>query len=154
LRTGFSSTATKSAEASGAPVAEPVAARPAGTSLAKPNRTRGGGSIKLAPGSLADPALAHEPVRPAPVNEPVELSEAVFTRDPILPSTQRPATERAPRKRTPAKTAKKSVAAHGAPGGQVTSVVPEQEQAKEQPAETAPDPLNIGPVANRRRIQI
>jgi len=149
----------KAVEAPTAPVAEPVAkktvtARPAEAPLAKANRTRsGGGSIKLAPGSLADPSVPHEPVRPAPVNQPVELNEAVFTQEPILPSSERAAsTGRAPRKRTAARTAKKSVAAQGtgAPSGQVTTVLPEGGQ----PADAASDPLNIGPVANRRRTRI
>ena len=105
-------------------------------------------------GSLADPSVPHEPVRPAPVNQPVELNEAVFTQDPILPSSERTAsTGRAPRKRaTSAKTAKKSVAAQGtgAPNGQVTTVLPDGEQ----PTDAASDPLNVGPVANRRRTRI
>ena len=153
-------TPKKAAETPSA-AAEPVAkktvtARPAEAPPAKPNRTTrggGGGSIKLAPGSLADPSVPHEPVRPAPVNQPVELNEAVFTQDPILPSSERTAsTGRAPRKRTPAKTAKKSVAAQGtsAPSGQVTTVLPDGEQT----ADAASDPLNVGPVANRRRTRI
>jgi superfamily II DNA/RNA helicase len=160
-------TARKGADAPAAePVAEkaakPVAKRATEAPSAKSARTvRGGGSIKLAPGSLADPSLPHEPVRPAPVNQPVELNEAVFTQDPILPSSERAAsTGRAPRKRSTtaktAKPAKKSVAAQGtgAPSGQVTTVLPEDKQPQEQPADAAKDPLNLGPVANRRRTRI
>jgi superfamily II DNA/RNA helicase len=168
-------TAQKAAATSAAPAAQPAARpvatpRPAETSAAKSARARGG-SIKLAPGSLADPALPHEPVRPAPVNEPVELSEAVFTQEPIRTAAQRAATERAPRKRATtsktaaaksaaparktaepaAKAAKKSVAAQGGgAAGQVTTVLPDQQQ----PESAAADPLNVGPVANRRRTRI
>jgi superfamily II DNA/RNA helicase len=126
----------------------------AGAPTASPSRTRAGsgsGAHRLAPGSLADPGPAPEPVRPAPVNEPVELAEAVFTQEPILPNTQRTSGERAPRKRAASSNsrARKSVAAQSAPGAdQVTSVV------HEAPEQAAADPLNIGPVANRRRIQI
>ena len=127
--------------------AEPVAAaeKPARKRPASSGTVRGG-SIRLAPGSLADPSLPEpEPVRPAPVNEPVELAEPVFTQEPILQNSQR-STERAPRKRS----AKKSVAAQAAPGSQVTSTLPGAEP--EEP--TIMDPLNVGPVANRRRTQI
>jgi len=126
-----------------APAPRPVRNRGAGGG-------KGGGSIKLAPGSLADPVVPNEPVRTAPVNEPVELTEAVFTQEPILQGSQRTTTERAPRKRT----AKKSVAAQGAQqAGQVTSALPADKSAA--PAEEpAVDPLNIGPVANRRRTRI
>ena len=182
--------------------AEP-AAKSTGAKSAAAGR---GGAIKLAPGSLADPSLPEpEPVRPAPVNER-ELSEPVFTQEPIRPAAQRSG-ERAPRKRT----GKKAVAAQGSPTGQVTSSLSAAEQAKaeqpkvkqskaeqpkgkqskaeqpkvkqsktEKPAveqdapsdaavwhaghtadvaatdstDPAADPLNTGPVANRRRTQI
>ena len=120
-----------------------------------------GGSIRLAPGSLADPAPpVPEQVRTAPVNEPVELSEPVFTQEPILPSSQR-----APRKRAP----KKSVAAHGSPSSSaVKASVPRAapKSAPKSAPESAPAPaaegttadgeqdqLNVGPVANRRRTR-
>ena len=124
---------------------KPVRKRPASPSKsapAKPSGNARGGSIRLAPGSLADPTLpAPEPVRTAPVNEPVELAEPVFTQEPILPNPPR-----APRKRT----AKKSVAAQPVQGAQVTSTLP-----GEEPSEAAMlDPLNVGPVANRRRTQV
>jgi superfamily II DNA/RNA helicase len=136
----------------GQAVAEPVAEKPARKRPAPPAKTaktasaRNGGSIRLAPGSLADPSLPEpEPVRTAPVNEPVELAEPVFTQEPILPGAQR--AERAPRKRS---TAKKSVAAQKAPGGQVNSTLPGEGEAEP----TILDPLNVGPVANRRRTQV
>ena len=142
----------------------PVSVSKAAPAPAKPVRNRGanggvkgGGSIKLAPGSLADPVVPNEPVRTAPVNEPVELTEAVFTQEPILQGSQRATTERAPRKRT----AKKSVAAQGgAQAGQITSALPADKPAApaDKPAapteEHAVDPLNIGPVANRRRTRV
>jgi len=148
-------------------VAEPApAAAEQAAQAEKPARKRTapaangrGGSIRLASGSLADPSLpGPEPVRTAPVNEPVELAEAVFTQEPILPSTQRK-TERAPRKRT---AAKKSVAAQPVAAAQVTSTLPEPEPdpaaqasaAKASATQAEADPLNVGPVANRRRTRI
>ena len=179
---------TTAAKKSAEPAAKSTAARSAGAKSAAAGR---GGAIKLAPGSLADPSLPEpEPVRPEPVNER-ELSEPVFTQEPIRPAAQRSG-ERAPRKRT----GKKAVAAQGSPNGQVTSSLsaaeqPAAEQAKvqrpkadkpkaEQPAaehaapadsavwhaghtaeatntdstDPAADPLNAGPVANRRRTRI
>ncbi|HWG24329.1 DEAD/DEAH box helicase [Actinospica sp.] len=126
-----------------------TAAAPAAAAAEKPARKRTapaanprGGSIRLAPGSLADPSLPQpEPVRPAAVNEPVELAEPVFTQEPILPAAQR--AERPPRKRS----AKKSVAAQAAPGPQVTSTLPGEEHTEDAV-------LNLGPVANRRRTQV
>jgi superfamily II DNA/RNA helicase len=134
------------------PVAEaPAAQAPAAKKTARKRTTAApkasggqtrGGSIRLASGSLADPSLPEpEPVRPAAVNEPVELAEAVFTQEPILPTTQR-----APRKRS----AKKSVAAQTAPAAQITSTLPGEQSAESDAA----DPLNVGPVANRRRTRI
>jgi superfamily II DNA/RNA helicase len=134
--------------------AEAVAGAPVAEHTASPSRTRAaaGGGHRLAPGSLADPVASHEPVRTAPVNEPVELTEAVFTQEPILQNTQRATTERAPRKRSASSRPRKSVAAQGSPAAdQVTSVVHEEAGHAEQ---AAADPLNLGPVANRRRIQI
>jgi len=160
-RAARKTTAKKAAATTEAPVSASKAAT-AGAPVPKPVRNRGaggvkgGGSIKLAPGSLADPVMQHEPVRTAPVNEPVELTEAVFTQEPILQGSQRATTERAPRKRT----TKKSVAAQGSPAGQITSALPADKPAApaDKPAapteEHAVDPLNLGPVANRRRTQV
>jgi superfamily II DNA/RNA helicase len=137
-------TAAKKVVAAGAEpaVAEKPAARKRPASPAKSSGNARGGSIRLAPGSLADPKLPEpEPVRTAPVNEPVELTEPVFTQEPILPNPPR-----APRKRT----AKKSVAAQPVQGSQVTSTLPGEAQGEP----TILDPLNVGPVANRRRTQI
>ncbi|WP_307844562.1 DEAD/DEAH box helicase [Actinospica acidithermotolerans] len=147
-------TAAKKAAAEAPAAAEKPAQaeKPARKRTASPANGRGG-SIRLASGSLADPSLpGPEPVRTAPVNEPVELAEAVFTQEPILQSTQRK-TERAPRKRT---AAKKSVAAQPAAPAQVTSTLPGQDPAAPASAvkAEAEDPLNVGPVANRRRTRI
>jgi superfamily II DNA/RNA helicase len=160
--------------------AEPRRARPAKKAAARAKSPKGakesaegtrGNSIRLAPGSLADPgAPAPEPVRPAAVNEPVELSEPVFTQEPILPTSQR--TPRTPRKRP----AKRSVAAQGSPHSAVSASVPaasvpaeepkpakdtqaakvaKDTQVEEDHTETAIlDAVNVGPVANRRRVQI
>jgi len=149
-RTARTTSAKKTAEVVEAVAAPAVAApTPQAPSAPKASRARGG-SIRLASGSLADPSLPQpESVRPAPVNEPVEIAEAVFTQEPILPSTQRSTTERAPRKRA----SKKSVAAahgSGSPTGQVTSTLPADEQAEP----VILDPVNVGPVANRRRTRI
>ena len=136
-------TAAKKVVAAGAESA--VAEKPARKRPASPTKSSGnarGGSIRLAPGSLADPKPPEpEAVRTAPVNEPVELAEPVFTQEPILPNPPR-----APRKRT----AKKSVAAQPVQSSQVTSTLPGAEQGEP----TILDPLNVGPVANRRRTQI
>ncbi|HET9172636.1 MAG TPA: DEAD/DEAH box helicase [Actinospica sp.] len=131
------------------PAARKRATAPAKTAkTAKTASAARGGSIRLAPGSLADPALPEpEPVRTAPVNEPVELAEAVFTQEPILQGTKRPA-ERAPRKRA----AKKSVAAQAPAGDHVTTTLPGEQPATAEAAEA--DQLNVGPVANRRRTRI
>jgi hypothetical protein len=86
-------------------------------------------------------------VVPAPVNEPVDLPQAVFTQEPILPNAQR-SSERAPRKRA----AKKSVAAQAQASAPVTSVLPAQDRHSEEDA--SHDAVNVGPVANRRRTQI
>jgi len=186
-KTAAKRTATKTtaAKKSAEPAAKSTGAR---STTAKSTAAGRGGAIKLASGSLADPSLPEpEPVRPAPVNEPVELSEPVFTQEPIRPAAQRTG-ERAPRKRT----GKKAVAAQGSPTGQVTSSVAAAEQSKaEQPkvkkpkadkpavehdapadaavwhaghtadlatapesTDPAADPLNAGPVANRRRTRI
>ena len=194
-RTGATETAEKAGtetasagQAAETPTAtEPKRARTAKKAASRPRNAKGGkdasaesvrgNSIRLAPGSLADPdAPAPEPVRPAPVNEPVELSEPVFTQDPILPSSQRPA--RSPRKRP----AKKSVAAQGsagsssAAGSAISASVPVEHPEKqadrqsekqsdeqsdqgtqaegEQPTTAILDAVNVGPVANRRRVQI
>ena len=188
---------------------EPKRARPAKKAAAsRPKNARGGkdasadsgrgNSIRLAPGSLADPdAPAPEPVRPAPVTEPVELSEPVFTQEPILPTSQR--APRSPRKRP----AKKSVAAQGSAnsssaassaisasvsvehsdgqadeqsgkkadkkkadkrsGTQADDLSDKQSDQQsaegtqaedEQPTTAILDAVNVGPVANRRRVQI
>lgn len=116
-----------------------------------------GGSIKLAPGSLADPVT--EPAAPAQApesadqaTEPSEPAQAVFTQDPILPQrAEGERAARAPRKRGGGK---KAVAAAGPSqprAKRVTSALPE-EQPPTQPAIL--DSMNHGPVANRRRTQI
>ena len=90
-------------------------------------------------------------MRTAPVNEPVDLPQAVFTQEPILPNAQQRPAERAPRKRA----AKKSVAAHATASAPVTSKLPAREQNAEGGAQDGEaDAVNVGPVANRRRTRI
>jgi hypothetical protein len=144
-----------------APAPAPAVAARAATpapEAPKQRRARGGaaargGAIKLAPGSLADPALAPTP-EPAHAPQPAaEPAQAVFTQDPILPQRS----ERAPRKRTGtaksgAKSGGKKAVANTSPAAasRISSPLPEGGTSEDGILDT----LNVGPVANRRRTQI
>lgn len=137
-------------EANEAPAAAPAPA----PAPEEPKQRRGGrgganargGSIKLAPGSLADPVAAAEAEPAAAAQPAAEPAQAVFTQEPILP--QRTEGGRAPRKRG----GKKAVAANAstAKSARVTSALPEDDGTED----AILDAVNVGPVANRRRTQI